>query len=399
MKRYVLFAIVLFLISFVSALSTTNVNFENKKYDIEFMTSADNNNAVVMINNISKLITPLQSSPYNFYIFSQNFPEMKYAMSHLNHPSYYTGNDETISLLVLFEKTLKEGEKTSLSYNGKNYDIELVNIKDTNYVTLRVNEDSKLINPAQEFQPYYMNYPFSSSNPDIKYVINKIYISNIVGVDRNASFLFGFEVNLSIECKENWKCSAWSNCSNLIQTRNCTETNNCRTNKNKPELSRTCSENNPIICYEDKDCIVPESMSKPFCEEDKLCDSSSIQKCINPKTTSSYCNYSSLKTCNACENGCSDGECITNLVKECDPIGIRKDGKYCSLSNKWTLQKSNGVKCENDFECKINDCLNEKCGSVNPNFSSNLMITYSLAGIVIVIIFIAIAYLIVKKRK
>lgn len=55
-----------------------------------------------------------------------------------------------------------------------------------------------------------------------------------------------------------------------------------------------------------------------------------------------------------CESGC--------LVEEkCLSIGIRKDGKYCSLTEEMVNQKIGNESCDNNFECLTNACLSGKC--------------------------------------
>ncbi|MEM4230573.1 MAG: lamin tail domain-containing protein [Candidatus Pacearchaeota archaeon] len=55
-------------------------------------------------------------------------------------------------------------------------------------------------------------------------------------------------------CVQNWSCSAWSNCTNGIQTRTCTDLNNCSNNTGKPYESQSCNNQNIYleIDYEDE---------------------------------------------------------------------------------------------------------------------------------------------------
>ena len=48
---------------------------------------------------------------------------------------------------------------------------------------------------------------------------------------------------------------------------------------------------------------------------------------------------------------------------ECNPVGLRKDKKYCSFDTKWIDQKKTDISCDNNFECESNLCINSKCFS------------------------------------
>ena len=55
-------------------------------------------------------------------------------------------------------------------------------------------------------------------------------------------------------------------------------------------------------------------------------------------------------------NGCTlNGTCL--------PIGYRKSGKYCSENKIWIEQIVKDESCENNFECKTNMCIDNKCMS------------------------------------
>ncbi len=61
-----------------------------------------------------------------------------------------------------------------------------------------------------------------------------------------------------------------------------------------------------------------------------------------------------------CGLGCKHGLC---LQSECDIVGIRDDGKYCTIDKEWDAQKNTDEPCENNFECSSNVCVNSKCVS------------------------------------
>ncbi len=87
-----------------------------------------------------------------------------------------------------------------------------------------------------------------------------------------------------------------------------------------------------------------------------------------------------------CEAGCKDGACLgkettgesEGLIiteqestkiscngclyqNECLPYGTRMEGKYCSIIKQFLPQKELNRQCENDYECKSNECSNNKC--------------------------------------
>ncbi len=72
-----------------------------------------------------------------------------------------------------------------------------------------------------------------------------------------------------------------------------------------------------------------------------------------------------------CANGCSDGACIADAPVECSngcylddkcyPFGVRNEGEYCDLSSNFADQKTEGLFCQNNFECSSNLCLDNQC--------------------------------------
>jgi hypothetical protein len=81
-------------------------------------------------------------------------------------------------------------------------------------------------------------------------------------------------------------------------------------------------------------------------------------------------------------------------VKECDNVGLRQSGKYCSTEYKLITQKSDGVSCENNFECKINSCLDSKCGKEQPS-----KLIYWIIGIVAVLIIIGLIIYLLRPKS
>ncbi len=67
-----------------------------------------------------------------------------------------------------------------------------------------------------------------------------------------------------------------------------------------------------------------------------------------------------LIVCSGCE-----------LDNKCYPFGYRKDGNYCSDSQKFVTQLQSDVKCDNNFECGSNVCVSNKC--INPGLIDKII--------------------------
>ncbi len=71
-----------------------------------------------------------------------------------------------------------------------------------------------------------------------------------------------------------------------------------------------------------------------------------------------------------CPDGSSVGRELPNCefpvcpsFDGCGNIGLRNDGKYCSFDKVLLEQKFPEEQCDNNFECKSNVCVNDKCVS------------------------------------
>lgn len=76
--------------------------------------------------------------------------------------------------------------------------------------------------------------------------------------------------------------------------------------------------------------------------------------------------YKSTQEINSCEGCIVDNKCV--------PYGIRvKNGesKYCELNGEFTLQKEDGLACENNFECETNTCSSGYCKDLAKQVESN----------------------------
>lgn len=55
-----------------------------------------------------------------------------------------------------------------------------------------------------------------------------------------------------------------------------------------------------------------------------------------------------------CKNSCA-------FEDSCLPIGVRAEGKYCSLNGKFLSQLEGNAQCDNSFECGSNVCVSGQC--------------------------------------
>ena len=95
-----------------------------------------------------------------------------------------------------------------------------------------------------------------------------------------------------------------------------------------------------------------------------------------------------------------NGECVgfPDLpTKECESIGLRENGKYCSPEYELEIQKINQEICENNFECKTNVCKENTCSAVKVIVEDKTWIIWLIIGGIILVIIIS--YFIWKKTK
>ena len=101
-----------------------------------------------------------------------------------------------------------------------------------------------------------------------------------------------------------------------------------------------------------------------------------------------------------CEAGqiCEDGECTTPLPDNaCDTTGLRENRKYCSSELVWINQKQTNNLCDEDFECRSNNCEIRCQGSSPPPTPTEI---YWIIGILVAVLIIGIIVsLILAKKK
>jgi hypothetical protein len=82
-----------------------------------------------------------------------------------------------------------------------------------------------------------------------------------------------------------------------------------------------------------------------------------------PSNTTFNFNAPHYQKSHICSKGCIDGVCMNDdtPADECETIGFRLEGKYCSPNSTLESQKDTSFYCENHFECSSNLCINAQC--------------------------------------
>lgn len=109
------------------------------------------------------------------------------------------------------------------------------------------------------------------------------------------------------------------------------------TNEQTPSCRQNCecdSDGNVIECY-----------SLPFCDENQILCPDGICRQICSNSSTDNCNYG----------------CLYN--SKCFTIGTRAPGLFCSIDGTMNSQLVGEEKCENNFECKSNVCIDSQCVS------------------------------------
>jgi hypothetical protein len=367
---------------------------DDYRVELKFMEtssgSLDVNGEVVFVGD------PQYSSPYTIRSLGSLNSEFQYILRDYLYSDKVGGKNQ-IEMTLLFEKTLTEEYPfVNITIDGKLYQVEMTFIDDDR-VNLKVNDESRYLYKNSDLQsssPYTISSSFSSM-PEFKYILKGYYWHPLVGEIGNVTLLMGFDVNLTDMCLENWSCEDWGECLDDEQNRLCTDINSCGTVENKPSEIQSCSSpDSDIECYLDDDCSI-EGTGSPYCVGDEMCTGSMVYECLKAGTEQSYCNYSASLDCTPCENGCADKQCVSASTSgnECEKIGLRANGKYCSSEYKLDSQKVDEALCENDFECSSNICKNEKCGE--GGLSVLIYLIIAAVALFLIIIFIIV---IVKKR-
>ncbi len=91
----------------------------------------------------------------------------------------------------------------------------------------------------------------------------------------------------------------------------------------------------------------------------------SIEFCMLPKTSDTEEDQNTPSENIPVDTEENEQEIINeeSSQSECGMIGLRQEGKYCSLNKTLEDQKETEIFCENNFECKSNVCVDSQCVS------------------------------------
>lgn len=323
---------VLLFANIISAVTTAVIKVDGKNYNLD-LKSIGRESALLKINSENKSLRTVQASPYNLEVFAPSMPEVRYVLTELHTPTYL-GDIKFINILVFIEKNLSSSKKINIAFNEKNYELGFVDVPSASEANIRLNNDS-VIKLNLQTAPYSIQGITPTS--ELKYIVNSIEYPN------SFKILLGFEVNLIIECVENWSCSNWSSCENYQQTRVCEDINSCGYTSNIPATNQSCSGAGEA---NETSVIIADNTTQTTCINE--CNSSGIKTCFND---------SSYKSCFDNDND--------NCTEWSNPILCSNDSKKI---------------CKNNGEC-VSDSGDYK----------NLVIWISeiLFGVIVVLIILA----------
>ncbi|MBS3075863.1 hypothetical protein J4429_05395 [Candidatus Pacearchaeota archaeon] len=230
-KRFIfIFVILIFFIDLILA-NPVSIKGDEKEYNIELV-AVNRESALIKINNETKILRTVQQSPYTPEIFSSNLAGLKYVLTEM-HYATYLGDVKYVNLLILIEKNLSTSgtKKVNMSYGGVDSNVEISSIDSVTQASIRLNYKSDIQATVQS-SPYTIEKINQLS--DLMYVLTSINNNTV-------TLLSGFEINLFLECFENWTCSNWSSCIDNQHARTCDDSNNCGTEKEIPSLIQDCT--------------------------------------------------------------------------------------------------------------------------------------------------------------
>jgi len=392
--------------------SSTNIRLNDEEYNVSAMTFDSTHTRVIVNDQSFNLYDKQRIAPYylSYYSGTAKYKDLNIIFRDTFFEGYVGGTQNTSLILAFVKNISAENSNLNITFNGKKYDIEIFPYSG-HQVSLRINGyRSGFISDfpfTQENPPYYF-YPHrgTAKYNNLELILTDIIYEAYSGGTHNVSVILAFNVNLSNDCTENWNCSEWSECLNNQQTRICNNLHPCKGINNTPAEIQSCSSPQPpeIECYSDEDCA-RESTGPLYCENNSLCLNSVTYRCIDDGTTESYCKSTSAKNCLPCSDGCKNNQCVNSSTfpvsnvssnisqKECEQIGLRENGKYCSSQYFLINQKNDDSLCENNFECKSNVCLNTICGEKKFSY------LYLIVGVVILLFIFILFYFLIKNSQ
>ena len=154
---------------------------------------------------------------------------------------------------------------------------------------------------------------------------------------------------------------------------------------------------NPSLCIDSDGGNVPNIKGTVYDKNKKYWTDECVEN--NKKVIENFCNADGTRgseTIN-CANGCKDGACTTPVTpgkglgcahptqagKEVPPRERIKDKdgklKYCSpLTFEYSDQKEKGADCLNDYECKSNSCIDNKCISLTEEMQKQASLLWKI---------------------
>jgi len=291
MKKMLMGFVFAFIISLsvVSAASSMSFELDGKSYLLKLNASYDDR-ADLILNGIKSTLSHIQN-PHNdtgyqlHYIFPST-PEASFVLmdSSPGSASKAGYSNITVGLEKIARVNLSNyGELATLILNGETLVIAVESIDmPRDKIVLSVNGANFPELGEESTSPYNIlrNQPVNG----LRFIVREIKYANSEATLASVNFIVFFEAKLRMG-KEDIN----------------NEVINSSQSTNVAPIPKT------IRCTEDLDCTQPRSLIE--CSGDNLCTTSGSEKCINPGTTSSYCNQTSSSSCTDCPYGCENDAC------------------------------------------------------------------------------------------
>ncbi|MBI2632475.1 hypothetical protein HYW75_05715 [Candidatus Pacearchaeota archaeon] len=307
----------------------------------------------------------------------------------VNNPTQ--GKPYATLLLGLTNITLVEGDKKNITLNGVNHTLWLAGVSNR----------KPLLSIDGAYTEYYNQYNRHINSLTISFL--KVFEAQATFQNSTVTFLILKTVNLTryqpSTCIEQCVIKGDMRCASTKVYQTCGNYN-----------EDSCLEwGNDVICQNNEICsdgaCVEKISPNPSCINqcqnigEKTCVSSSAYKVCNNNNEKNCLEWSNSISCEQVQI-CKNGNCEEMQQKECEEIGLRQSGKYCSIEYKLITQKADSINCENDFECKTNICSESKCAiKIIPPNPDNKIIWIIIGAIVVIAIITIVLFFIFKNRE
>ncbi len=184
------------------------------------------------------------------------------------------------------------------------------------------------------------------------------------------------------ECAANSDCPAGKICINNSCVKiNCFKDSECDDSDKytedkclNPRTSNSRCEYNTITCFNNAECGTERYINQLFCKENKVFDKYLKFICNNPGTSYSYCtNFNDEKLVQTCSNGCSDGECshvYCSKDSECDDNNIYTYDQCNNPGSASSYCSSTLVNCVTDNDCGFTGFFGQEACLVSDVFKN-----------------------------